>query len=58
MAGISIELTVLGDIPLGVWIVNLLWPFDCIAHVFHDGYTLDGFDIEGVFGDPSSFPMV
>ena len=55
---VSMELAVLGDIPLGVWIVNLSWPPDCIAHVFHGGYTLDGFDIEGVFEDPSSVPMV
>ena len=52
------ELAVLGDIPLGVWIVNLLWPLDFIADVLNDGYILDGFDIEGVFGDPSSVPMV
>ena len=52
------ELAVLGDILLGVWIVNLSWLLDYIAHVFHDSYTLDGFDIEGVFGDSSSVPMV
>ena len=44
------ELAVLGDIPLGVWIIHLLWPFDCVAHVLHNGYTLNGFDIEGVLG--------
>ena len=52
------DLAVLGDISLGVWIGNLLWPLDCIAHVFHDGYTLNGFDNEGVLGDLSSVPMV
>ena len=52
------ELTVLGDIPLGVRIVSLLWPLECIAHVLHDGYTLNGFDIEGILGDPSSVPVV
>ena len=52
------EFAVLGDIPLGVWIVNLPWPLDCITHGFHDGYTLNGLDIEGVFGDPSSVPIV
>ena len=55
---VSMELAVLGDIPLGVWIISPLWPLDCITHVLHDGYTLDGFDIEGVFKDPSSVPMV
>ena len=55
---ISMKLAVLGDIPLGVWIVDLSWPLDCIAHVFHDGYTLDGFNIEGVLGDLSSVPVV
>ena len=52
------ELAVLGDIPLGVWIVRLPWPFDDVAHVLHDGYTLNGFDIKGVLGDPSSVPVV
>ena len=55
---VSMELAVLGDIPLGVWIVSLPLPLDCIAHVLHDGYTLNGFDIEGVLGDPSSIPVV
>ena len=55
---VSMEFTVLGDILLRVWIVSLSWPLDCIAHVFHDGYTLNGFDIEGVLGDSSSVPMV
>ena len=52
------ELTVVGDISLGVWIVILLWPLDYITHGFHDGYTLDGLDVEGVFEDSSSVPMV
>ena len=55
---ISMELAVLGDISLGVWIVSLLWPLNYIVHVFHDGYTLNGFDIEGVLGDPSLVPVV
>ena len=50
--------SILGDILLGVWIVCLLWPLDCISHVLHDGYTLKGFNIEGVLGDPSSVPVV
>ena len=58
MIVVSVKLAVLGDIPLGVWIVDLSWPLDCIAHVFHDGHTLDWFDIEGVLRDPSSVPMV
>ena len=52
------KLTVLSDIPLGVWIIRLPWPLDCVAHVLYDGYTLNGFDIEGVLGDPSSVPLV
>ena len=55
---ISVKLAILGDIPLGVWIVRLPWPLDGVAHVLHDGYTLNGFDIERVFRDPSSVPMV
>ena len=55
---VTMKLTVLGDIPLGVWIVCLLWPLDFVVHVLHDGYTLDGFDIEGILGDPSSVPVV
>ena len=55
---VSMELTVLGEIPFGVRIVCLLWPLDCIAHVLHDGYTLNGFNIEGVLEDPSLVPVV
>ena len=50
---ISVKLSVLGDVPLGVWIISLPWLLDCIAHVLDDGFTLSGFDIEGVFGDLS-----
>ena len=52
------ELAVFGNIPLGVWIVILPWPFDCIAHGFHDGYAFDGLYFEGVFQDPSLVPLV
>ena len=45
------KLTVLSDVPLGVWIVCLPWPLDCVAHVLHDGYALNGFDIECVLRD-------
>ena len=48
MTVVSIEFAVLGDIPLGVWIGNLPWPLDCIAHVFHEGYTLNVEPIECV----------
>ena len=58
VAVVSMELAVLGDIPLGVWIVRLPRPLNCVAHVLHDGYTLNGFNIEGVLGDPSSDPVV
>ena len=56
MTVISMKLAVLGDISLGVRIIRLMWPLHCVAHVFHDGYTLNGFNIEGVLGDPSSVP--
>ncbi len=46
MTVVSMEFAVLGDILLGVWIVTLPWPLDCIVHSFHDGYTFDGLDIE------------
>ena len=55
---VSMKLAILGDIPLGVWIISLPWPLDCIAHVLHDGYTLNGFDIEGVLGDSSLILVV
>ena len=55
---ISVKLAILGDIPLGVWIVRLPWPLDDVAHVFHDGYTFNGFDIECILRDPSSVPRV
>ena len=55
---ISMKLALLGDILLGIWIVILLWPFDCVAHSFHDGYALDGLYIECVFGDLSSVSLV
>ena len=57
MVVISMELAVLRAIPLGIWIVILLGLFDCVAHIFHDCYVLDGLYIEGVFGDPSSVPL-
>ena len=58
MTVVSVKLAVLGDIPLGVWIVRLPWPRDYVANVLHDDYTLNGFDIEGVLGDLSSVPVV
>ena len=58
MTVISMKLAVLGNIPLGVWVIRLMWPLDCVTHVLHDGYTLNGFDIKGVLGDPSSVPVM
>ena len=55
---ISMELAVLGDIPLGVWIVRLPWPLDRVSHVLHNSYTLNGFDIECILRDSGSVPMV
>ena len=36
------ELAVLGDIPLGIWVVVLPGPFNCVAHCLHDSHTFDG----------------
>ena len=58
MTVISMKLTIFGDIPLGVWVVRLPWPLDCVAHILHDGYAFNGFDIECVLGDLSSVPVV
>ena len=55
---ISMKLAVLSDIPLGIWIVILSWLFECVAHGFHDGYTLNGLYIEGVLGNSSSVSLV
>ena len=55
---ISMELGVLHDIPLGIWIVSLLGPSDCVAHGFHDCYTLDGLYIKVVFNDSSPVSLV
>ena len=55
---VSIKLAILCDIPLGVWIVCLPWPLDYIALVLHDGYILNGFDIQGILGNPSSVHVV
>ena len=51
------ELIVLRGIPLGIRIVILSGPFDCVAYSFHNWYALDGLYIEGVFGDLSSVPL-
>ena len=55
---VSMELVVVSDISLRVWIIILLWPLNCTAHGFHDGYAFDGLDIEGVFRNLSSVPLV
>ena len=55
---VPMELIVFGDILFGVRIVILLWPLDCVVHGFHDGYALDGLNIEDILGDPSSVPLV
>ena len=50
---IPMEFTVLGSIPLGVWVVGLSEPSDSVDHILHDGDTLNELDIEVVFGNPS-----
>ena len=54
---ISMELAILGDIPLGVWIAILPGPSNCVTHCFHDCNTLDGIYIEGVLGNLSLVPI-
>ena len=58
MVVVPMKLAVHGDIPLGIWIVILLGPFDHVAHNFHDGYALDGLYIEGVLRNLSSIALV
>ena len=48
---VSMELVVLGDIQLGIWVAILLWPSNCVSHCLHDCYTLDELYIEVVFGN-------
>ena len=57
MAIVSTELAVLVDIPLGIWVVVLPGPFDCVSHCLHDCYTLDGLYIEVVLRNPSSVSL-
>ena len=55
---ISMELVVLRGIPLGICIVILPRPFDCVAYGFHDCYTLDGLYIKVVLRNSSSVSLV
>ncbi len=52
------ELTILGDILLGVWIGSLPRPFDYVSHILQDHYTLDWFYIEIVLKNSSSISWV
>ena len=54
---VSMKLIVLGNIPLGIWIVILLRPSDCVTHVLHNCYTLDGLNVEIIFRNSSSVPL-
>ena len=51
------ELTPLGSVPLGVRIVGLLGQSKGVAHAFHDGYYLNGFNIEVAFEDSGALYM-
>ena len=55
---VSVELTILGDIPLGTWVVVLLGPSDYVAHCLHDCHVLDRLYIEVVLRNLSSDPWV
>ena len=45
------ELTPLGSVLLGVWIVRLARSLDGVSHTLHDGHNFDGLNIEVVFMD-------
>ena len=51
---IPMKLAVLGNIPLEIWIVVLPGLSDCVTHVLHNCYTLDGFNVEIIFRNLSS----
>ena len=53
MEMIPIELTPLGSILLGVWVVGLPRPPGHVAHILHDSNALDGLNDEIVFRDAS-----
>ena len=58
MAVISMELTILGSIPLGIWVVVLPGPSDCVAHVLHDSHALYELNVKIVLRNPSAiFPV-
>ena len=46
MAVIPMKLAILDNIPLGIWIVVLPGPSNCVGHILHDSHTLDGLYIE------------
>ena len=49
MALISMKLVILGNIPLGIWIVVLSGPSDCVTHVLYNSHVLNEIDVEVVF---------
>ena len=48
MSMVGMELTPLGDAPLGVWIGWLPGPSDSITHTFHDGDYFHRLNVEVV----------
>ena len=58
MALVSMGLTVLGSIPLRIWVFVLPGTSDCVTHGFHDGYAFDGLYIEGVLQNLSLVALV
>ena len=53
---VSMEHTLLGDVPLGVQIVKLLGSSDNVAHSLYDGDYLYEFDIEVILRDKEARP--
>ena len=53
MALVSMELAILGEILLGIWVVVLSRPSDCASHCLHDFHALDGLYLEVVCKNPS-----
>ena len=57
MVVVSMELIVLGDIPLGIRVVVLSEPSDGVAYGLHNCYPLDRLYVEIIFRNLSSVSM-
>ena len=57
MIMISMKLTIFGSILLGIWVVVLPRPSDCVTHVLHDSHALNGLNVEIVLGNASAVSL-